>query len=295
MCHQQETKHPMWNEQSIAIGERTLNLAGGNSSGAPLVMFHGVLRRWQGFLPLGALLSTRWQVHAVDHRGHGRSSPMPGAYRVADYVADGVELVRRQFREPVAIYGHSLGAMVAAGVAAEAPECVRAIVLEDPPFDTMGTRFHHTTLHNYFAALQMLQPFSDPTPILAQRLAQVQYMNAKSGELLTLGEQRDATTLRFMASCLRQLDPAVLAPIVEHRWLEGWDWKRALERIPCPLLLLQADVTVGGMLIDLDVIAARQHARDCTVVKFPGVGHLMHWQRPGEIANHALTFLEAVS
>ncbi len=49
------------------------------------------------------------------------------------------------------------------------------------------------------------------------------------------------------------------------------------------------------MLIDLDTILAKNAIADCTVVKFPGVGHLMHWQRPGEIVNHTLTFLEAVT
>lgn len=285
----------MMKESLVSTGNATLNLMTGPGDGPPLVMFHGVLRRWQGFMPLIGSLSTRWQVNAVDQRGHGKSSRVAGAYRVADYIGDAVQLIRSQFNEPVAIYGHSLGAMVAAGVAAAAPECVKAIVLEDPPFDTMGTRFHHSTLHNYFAAVHKLRPYTDPPAALAQRLAAVQYANTKSGETLTLGEQRDPTTLRFMASCFNQLDPDVLQPIVDCHWLDGWDWKHELAKIVCPTLLFQADVTVGGMLIDLDAIVAKNAMADCTVVKFPGVGHLMHWQRPGEIVNHTLTFLEAVT
>lgn len=284
----------MLQELLTAVGGVQLNLATGPNNGPPLLMLHGVLRRWQGFMPLIVPLSSYWQVHAVDHRGHGKSNSVDKAYRVIDYLIDTVQMVREQFHEPAVIYGHSLGAMVAAGVAAAAPDNVKAIVLEDPPFETMGSRFGQTTLHNYFAAIAKLLPTNETPQQLAKHLAQVRYLNSKTGETLGLGEQRDATTLRFMATCLTQLDPDVLAPIVQCRWLDGWDWKQELAKIKCPVLLFQADAGVGGMLTDFDANVARETINDCTLVKMPGVGHLMHWQRPGEIVNHTLTFLETV-
>ena len=50
-----------------------------------------------------------------------------------------------ELAEPLIIFGHSLGAMVAAAVAAELPQLVLGIVLEDPlftPWETAALAAH---------------------------------------------------------------------------------------------------------------------------------------------------------
>ena len=49
-----------------------------------------------------------------------------------DYARDAAAVLR-SLREPAVVCGHSLGALVAGVVAAQLPERVRAVVLEDPP------------------------------------------------------------------------------------------------------------------------------------------------------------------
>src|SRR5207302_6991572 len=107
----------MLTEHTLAVGDDSLHYARGPSSGPPMLFLHGVLRCWQDFLPLIAPLTTRWHVHALDFRGHGRSSPRPGRYRVVDYVEDAAAFLRHGCDEPAVVYGHSLGAMVALAVA----------------------------------------------------------------------------------------------------------------------------------------------------------------------------------
>ena len=119
--------------------------------------------------------------------------------------------------ERVFVYGHSLGAMVAAAVAMRRPKRVTGVVLEDPPFHTMGERIHESPLGSYFAALRGLAGSAKPVGELARELAEVSY---GPGGSLRCGDTRDATTLRFAASCLRRLDPAVLEPIAAGRWLD---------------------------------------------------------------------------
>jgi pimeloyl-ACP methyl ester carboxylesterase len=92
---------------------------------------HGLARGWQSFLPLIPTLALRWQVYALDQRGHGKSE-RANSYFAIDYVPDIVGFLRHEIRRPTVLYGHSLGAMVAAAVAAEAIDLVRAIILEDP-------------------------------------------------------------------------------------------------------------------------------------------------------------------
>lgn len=283
-------------EEQIPVGSVRLNVAvSGPDNGPPLVLLHGVTRRWQTFLPILPVLQARWRVVAFDFPGHGRSEPAAdGDYHVVGYVRAAVAFLRRAVSEPAVVYGHSLGAMVTAAVAAEVPERVRAIVLEDPPFDTMGERIRRTPLHSYFAGAQPLAGSQEPVPELASRVADLEFVHPETGVAKRLGDLRDAAAVRFTASCLRRLDPGVLEPIVAGRWLDGYDRDSLLRQIQCPVLLMQADPAAGGMLTDEDAAAVSALVADCTHVRLRGAGHLLHWERTQELSNVVTSFLETV-
>ena len=124
-----------------------------DSSSAPLVMHHGVTRRWQTFLPLFPSLNHRRAVYAFDARGHGGSSrASSGDYLVVDYVDDLVRIVNANFDRPVVLYGHSLGAMVVAAAAARLGQQVAAVIMEDPPMSAMGQHIDQSSLLSLFQA-----------------------------------------------------------------------------------------------------------------------------------------------
>ena len=70
-------------------------------------------------------------VLAPDLRGRGRSSELPGPYGMAAHVADLVALLDQVAAGPVVLGGHSMGAYVAARLAADHPERVSSLVLVD--------------------------------------------------------------------------------------------------------------------------------------------------------------------
>ncbi|MCA9103258.1 MAG: alpha/beta hydrolase [Pirellulales bacterium] len=283
----------MFVERSFRHGVLELNVAEGPAAGPPMVMLHGVTRRWQTFRPMLSALATGWHVHALDFRGHGRSDRAPDGYCIVDYVAEAVALVE-SFAEPAVVYGHSLGAMVAAAVAAKVPHCTRAVVLEDPPMETMGQRMTETPLLGFFQALhEHAGSQRDPGGIAAD-LADVVLHVPQSGAQIRLGDVRDATTLRFMARCLRELDPEVLTPIVERRWMDDYDVANVFSRLTCPVLLVQADVLAGGMLTDDDAELITALAADVTRIRLPNVGHVVHWAETSRLMSLVLGFLESV-
>jgi pimeloyl-ACP methyl ester carboxylesterase len=284
----------MYRESLVPAGSVQLNLMTSDPVGPPLLLLHGVIRLWQTFLPLLPHLVERWQLHGLDLPGHGKSERLMGKYLVADYVRVTAELVRTHFSQPIVIYGHSLGAMVAAGAAAELGARARAVILEDPPLDTMASRIQETWLHSYFAGLAVHAGSPQPAARLARELANLVTVDPQTGRSQRLGDVRDAAQLRFMASCLKQLDPAVLRPVIEARWLAGFDWPQVFSRIACPLLLLQADEAAGGMLMDADAALAASLAADCTLVKLSGCGHNMHVGRTQDVANLVHAFLEGL-
>lgn len=105
----------------------------GVPTGKNVMLLHGWTcdsHDWSWQLPA---LESKYRVVAVDLRGHGRSAVMPsGAYKPADYVAD-IEalLVTRFAGQKFILMGHSMGAQIAARLAAQRPDLVSAIVSVD--------------------------------------------------------------------------------------------------------------------------------------------------------------------
>jgi pimeloyl-ACP methyl ester carboxylesterase len=254
----------------------TLNVADSDTSGPPVVFLHGVMRRWQDWLGVIPHLAVRWRCIAIDARGHGRSGRAPGAYRVADYVPDLVDFVRLGLNEPAVVVGHSLGGNLAAAVAAEAPERVRAVVLEDPPLIMAGPRLAETPFLSMLRVLIRHAGSDRPVSEIAAAMAEARVQVPGRDELVRFGDVRGAVSLRFLASCLKHLDPEVLEWPLKNRWLEGSDVESTLRRIEAPTLLIQADTKLGGILPDVEAKEAATWIRDCVHMKLPGVGHNVH-------------------
>ena len=75
-----------------------------------------------------------------NQRGHGDSDKPSAGYLPRDYAGDIAALIAHEPTRPAAVVGHSLGAVVAALLAAERPELVPKVILVDPPFDPTRPR-----------------------------------------------------------------------------------------------------------------------------------------------------------
>ena len=272
----------MLREQTFDAGAVSLTYVAGPETGPPLLLLHGVTGRWQAWLPVMPALALRWQLYALDHRGHGRSGRVPGAYRILDYAADTIAFLRRQVGQPAVVVGHSLGAIIAIAVAADAPETVRAVVLEDPPLGAFSDqRLRERAEYARFLALRELARGNLALDQLTAALAPVQ-------------PGSDAAALRSRAQALRQLDPDVLTLIVEDRAKEGFDLEERLRGIAAPVLLLQGNVALGAALEDDRAARAVGLLRHCTFVRMPNVGHGLHAGDPLGFCRIVHDFLESL-
>lgn len=278
-------------QQQFQIGGRSLNYATTGADASAIVCLHGVTRRWQSYRRISPALAAEARVFALDFRGHGRSDAVDDRYRVIDYVDDALALIDELHVERVVVYGHSLGAMVAALVAAKRPDQVSAIIMEDPPFHTMGNRIAETPLLSLFQAMQKFSGDRRNVSVVARELADSVLHDPATGKATRLGDVRDAASLRFTAACLKKLDPNVLKPVVAGEWLAGLDIEQTCRNVRCPALLLQADTSAGGMLPDDVVELLRPWFQDLTHVKVTGCGHLIHWSRTEELLSHVFAFL----
>jgi pimeloyl-ACP methyl ester carboxylesterase len=285
----------MFQERQVAGGDGTINWMSGPQVGTPIVFLHGVGRCWQDFDALVPPLAWRWRIHGIDFRGHGLSARTPGKYLVRDYVRDAVALLTQHIDQPLILYGHSLGAMVAAATAAELPHLVHGLVLEDPPFDTLGPNIQKTQFYSLFEIMRSASGSHLPVDDLASQLAESRIAVPGSDETVRLGDVRDPTALRFGAACLKRVDPELWEPLVAGRWLEGYDKVSVLKAIRCPTLLLQGDTALGGMLPEAGGAEIETLIPRCLRIRVPGVGHLIHSLQTETTLRFLGGFLESIA
>jgi pimeloyl-ACP methyl ester carboxylesterase len=267
----------MLTEKSFTTGSVPLNYAEGPASGAPLVMLHGVTTWWQTFLPVLPGFLIRYHTYALDLRGHGRSSWTPGAYSIRQDAEDVIALLREQVREPAILVGWSLGAIAALVAAAEAPDWVRAIVLEDPPLSALtADDSSQAGFYERFRKLRNMMKMNASTDEKLSVLAAIMPPNS------------DAVAIRHRLKQLNQCDPEELTFIIERKKFAPYRLETLLPRIACPVLLLQGNPDLGGALTDQDTSLAMPLLADCTHVYLEDAGHGIHIEQP-------ITFLRIVS
>jgi len=266
-----------------------------NNEGADeLLMLHGVGRAGRTFSSFSTELPRRFRIRAIDFRGHGQSGKAADRYRVVDYVQDVIEVLEFIDR-PTVVYGHSLGSLVAAAVASQRPNLVQAVVLEDPPSPGFWDALETT---HYLATFQAMQHCASLPESSVRRIASV-FANEplktySDGRVLRIADVRDDVSLRFTASCLRDMDPAVMTSILNGDWPKDYDFETVFRSIPCPTLLMRGDVAKGGMLPESDADLLMKLIPDAVRINFPNAGHLLHWQMKSEAALHTSAFLESL-
>jgi len=281
-------------QRVFALPSLSLHGVVGPPHGSPLLFLHGVTRRWQDYGQLLPAFLDRWQVVALDHRGHGRSDRAPHAeYLLRNYADDVAAFLENHLPAPAVLFGHSLGALVAALVAARLPRRVRALVLEDPPATVLGPRIVESRFLLQFTGTRELLNQRHTVDSLAAALADLPVHRPSDGAVVRFRELRDLEALRFGAECLLQIDPAVLDPLITGRWLEGVDWFGALPQIECPVLLLRGEPACGGMLEATEAERILGLLRRGAQAHFPGSGHSIHFTNPTRTSQVVQDFLES--
>lgn len=120
---------------------RTLRLSDGlrvrvldTGQGQPVLLLHGVGLRAEVWEPQIAALRATHRVIAADLPGHGESDGLATLPGLTDYVAWAARLIAALQLGPVAVAGHSMGALITLGLAVERPALVTRAALLCPVF-----------------------------------------------------------------------------------------------------------------------------------------------------------------
>jgi pimeloyl-ACP methyl ester carboxylesterase len=281
-------------ERTFNTGEVQLNYAEGPANGPPLVLLHGLGRRWQVFLPLIPALSLRWHIFAPDLRGHGKSSHVARGYHGPQYSEDIAHLLRERVVAPAVLFGHSLGGMLAMSVASHNPKLVRALILGDNMIVVRS--LHNPMYQSLFSGLRDLARTGGSVEQIAEGIDRILLPIPGSDEFMKIRDLpgNDEAYVLSWARCVQQADPDTYEMTLDGASLEGWDGETVLRRIACPTLLLQASRELGGLMSDTDVTLAKGLLQHRTHVKFRNLGHALFIQQPEPVLRAVTNFLESL-
>lgn len=122
------TDHRTVKANGITLAYRTW----GRGDAPPLVLLHGLGEGMDDWADVAPALAADRQVYAVDLRGHGRSD-WPGDYSLELMRDDVLGFLDALSPDAVDLIGHSMGGLVAYLLAAERPDRLRTLILEDVP------------------------------------------------------------------------------------------------------------------------------------------------------------------
>ena len=257
-------------ERDVTANGLRLHLLEGPDGGRPpLLLVHGIYDRWETWETVLPALVADYHVVAPDLRGHARSDWPARGYRLVDYAADAVGVLDALGIARADVVGHSLGALIAATLAAEAPQRVRAVVLEDPPAELSDAS------RGRMAAL-----------LAAKRLPEGETYAA----LCRAYPARTEADLRRMTGWLRGTADGPFVALIER--LDGaTELYPTLERIAAPVLVLQADPAREAALSDAAAARCLAALRHGALERFPDTGHGIHVERPEPFVSAVLPFL----
>ncbi|MFI9048527.1 alpha/beta fold hydrolase [Streptomyces sp. NPDC053427] len=241
----------------VRSGSARLHVLDYGGRGPALVMLPGITSPAVTMDFVARELTDLVRPLVVDIRGRGLSDG-GGTYSLEEYAEDTEALVHGLgLRRPL-LFGHSMGARIAAVVAARGKAATGGSVLVDPPMSGPGRGPYPTALEAFLGQLTQAERGTDADEV------------ALSWPRWPRREQE--LRARWLSSCERQ------AIIATHRGFETEDFFAWWPSVAGPTALLYgADspvVTAAG------VAEARSLRPSASFSAVPDAGHMVFWDNP---------------
>lgn len=238
----------------VRSGAARLHVLDYGGPGTPLLILPGITSPaiTMDFVALELTDAVRPLV--LDIRGRGLSDG-GGSYTLEEYAEDTEAVVTGLGLDRPVLFGHSMGARIAAVTAVRGKVALRGTVLGDPPMSGPGRGPYPTSLEAFLGQLAQARRGTDADEVA---LAWPRWPR-----------REQELRARWLASC----DEEAIA--ATHRGFESEDFFAWWPSVPGPTTLLYgADspvVTAAGV-----AEAARLHP-DATLTAIPEAGHMLFW------------------
>ena len=207
----------------------------------------------------------------VDVRGRGLSDDGVG-YGLEDYARDTEALITGLGLDRPVLFGHSMGARIAAVVAARGAVPLRGAVLADPPLSGPGRAPYPTSLDAFLRQLSEAQRGTDADEVAA------------SWPRWPRREQE--LRARWLSSCARHAIAAT------HHGFEHEDFFDWWPSVPTPAALLYGAESPVVTAAGVEEVAAGNPA--ASLHSIPDAGHMIFWDAPAAARKTLRAALSAI-
>ncbi len=250
-------------------------MSSGSTAANPLVAVHASGFSSSQFARLARDAAGRFEVTAVDLLGVGHTPlPRDRAYSLA---AEVLSLVRRieALGEPVMLFGHSFGGLVALEATLRAPERVRRLALFEPVIVALAAE------HGSALSRAQVAEVRDPRDVSDEQWLEwfIDWWNGP-GAWRALPEAARAQSLDSVASARRQAGAVLSSSVTLER----------LSACVVPTLFLTGDRSPAAALESAGLAAGAM--RRAQLVAFPGLGHMGPLTHARLVNESVLSFFE---
>jgi pimeloyl-ACP methyl ester carboxylesterase len=253
-------------EKTVQAGAVKFNYAEGPDNGQPLILLHAQTLDWYSYSKVLPELSESFHVFAVDYPGHGKTEcPDDYTMTVCQIGGDLAAFIENVIGESAFVTGNSSGGLLTAWLAANRPDLVRAIVLEDPPLfsseypavqDTIAYRLFAASNHavsdpNYDGdfldywvenGTEFFRNYAGPFAQPLIKFTVNRYRATNPGIPVEIAFV--PATVQEMLRGLDYYNPRFGVAFYDGTWNEGFSHRDTLKKIQCPTVLIQADFSI---------------------------------------------------
>ncbi|MBN1671643.1 MAG: alpha/beta hydrolase [Kiritimatiellae bacterium] len=266
-----------WLQGDIVANGVRLHYHRTGGDGPPVVLAHGITDKGLCWCRTARALESTYDCVMVDARGHGQSEAPADGYGPAVHGADFAGLIQGLALGRPAFVGHSMGAGIGIVVAAQNPESVACLVLEDPPVRAAQTQTAPATDRAEQRARAIADRKSVPVSELMANCARNH-------------PRMDEEEIRHWAESKMEVSPHVA------KWHPAGqpDWFDLIGRIRCPILLLTGDPAKGAIVTPETAERLAGLWQDGRVVNFPAAGHCIRYNDFDAFIRVVQPFLDSV-
>jgi len=295
-------------EKTAQVGDVNFNYAEGPDNGPALLLLHAQTLDWYTYSEVLPGLSANFHVFAVDYPGHGKTTYPDNYPMTANQIgSDLANFIENIIGGPTYVTGNSSGGLLTVWLAANKPDLVKAIVLEDPPlFSSEYPEVKHTVAYKLFTSsynavqdgynddyldywiknsTEFFQKYTGPFSQQFIEFAVNRYRKANPGKPVEIAFLPIA--VQEMIRGMDYYDPQFGASFHDGTWNEGFDHAETLRKIQCPTLLIQAnfeimeDGTLDGAMTQEQVDRTILLLRECQYVRVDA-GHVTNLEVPAQ-------------
>lgn len=249
-----------------------------------ILCLHGKYGRGETWSDLMSRYRERYRIIAPDQRGHGLSDKPVARYAADDMATDIHELIEKIKCGPVIVIGHSMGARVAAHLAALYPRDVKALAMLEIA-GTNGPEEISALPPDQVVPIDRLTvewptpyaTYEDAVRDLAQRFPRESGRRYFLESLIETVDGYDYMFSRYSMAAIREY---------------GQNVNEVLPRVRCPVLFVR-----GASSSALSREEAERMSRlieNCTCVEIPKAGHRVYADNPEELYRRLDRFLREV-